>query len=366
MKSIFASGLLLGSALMVAALAPGCGARTGLRGSPPCRVEGEVSSCTGVCGEGTRVCEEGFWTECEIPDAIEVCEDFCGEGTRSCSDERWSECVVPDIVEECENDCGVGSRTCSDEEWSECFVEPVTRECTFGCGGGTETCEENTWGPCSAPQPLPPELTATIRDFNDTHPDFEIDLANAQLDPFIVADQLGADGKPVYAGGEFGTPTTASRESFDQWYRDVDGINLSTSIQLPLTPTVSETDAFYVYENRSFFPIDGALFGNQERSHNYHFTLEASAPFVYQEGQIFTFDGDDDMWVFINGTKVIELGGLHSSLEASVRLDDEAERLGIVPGESYMLHMFFAERHTIDSNFVIRTSIADLGECPDQ
>lgn len=364
MKSVFASGLLVGSAVFVAALSPACGARTTLRGAPPCRVEGEVTACVGTCGEGTKVCDGGFWSECDIPVTQEACFDSCGEGLRTCSDERWGECVVPPIEQECENDCGVGTMICEDEIWSECAVEPVVRECTFGCGGGTESCEDNSWTPCSAPQPLPPELTATVRDFNESHPDFEIDLSRAALDPAITEERLGSDGKPVYAGGPGGTGTTQSRESFDQWYRDVPGVNVSTTIQLPLTPTVSETDAFYVYENRAFFPIDGQLLGNEGRPHNYHFTLEASAPFVYQEGQVFTFDGDDDMWVFINGVKVIDLGGLHNSLEASVDLDSEAERLGIVPGGTYDLHMFFAERHTVDSNFVIRTSIADLGECP--
>lgn len=41
------------------------------------------------------------------------------------------------------------------------------------------------------------KLTGTIRDFKIDHPDFEYTI---DTDPGIVQDDLGADGKPVYAG----------------------------------------------------------------------------------------------------------------------------------------------------------------------
>ena len=47
-------------------------------------------------------------------------------------------------------------------------------------------------------------LTGTIRDFNDTHPDMENGVGS---DPGIVLSTLGADGKPIYAGTT-GNPTT--------------------------------------------------------------------------------------------------------------------------------------------------------------
>lgn len=65
-------------------------------------------------------------------------------------------------------------------------------------------------------------LSGTIRDFQDTHRDFETIIAS---DPGIVLPTLGGDGKPVYAGLS-GNPTTHSKAEFDQWYRD-DPVNLS-------------------------------------------------------------------------------------------------------------------------------------------
>ena len=78
-------------------------------------------------------------------------------------------------------------------------------------------------------------LTGTIRDFLDTHPDFENGLGT---DPGIVESTLGVDGKPVYAGLA-GNPTTHGETEFDQWYRDVAGVNLSASHSITLDNTIT-------------------------------------------------------------------------------------------------------------------------------
>ncbi|GAB4527675.1 MAG: hypothetical protein Tsb0014_08590 [Pleurocapsa sp.] len=69
-----------------------------------------------------------------------------------------------------------------------------------------------------------------------------------------------------------------------------------------------------------------------------------------------TFKGDD-IYVFINGNKVINLGGIHAQEIQTVNLDVTADELGLESGETYPLDLFFAEHNVVQSNFQIDTSI---------
>ncbi len=197
------------------------------------------------------------------------------------------------------------------------------------------------------------KLVGTLRDFLDTHPDFEDKTGN---DKGIVEKQLGADGKPVYAGGE-GTLTTHGKDAFDQWYRDVPDVNQSMPLEIQLT---KGEGGVFTYDNQEFFPADGKLWGNQDRKHNYHFTFELHTRFTYKGGEVFKFTGDDDLWVFINGRLALDLGGVHAPTSGEANLDALADELKIAKNQEYALDFFFAERHTSQSTFRIETTITDL------
>jgi fibro-slime domain-containing protein len=199
-------------------------------------------------------------------------------------------------------------------------------------------------------------LTGTVRDFQESHPDFEYII---EVDPGIVTSDLGADGKPVYAGAA-GNPSTNGQEAFDQWYRDVAGVNMTMPFTLTLTPSGGDV---FTYDNPTFFPIDGQGFGDEGHPHNYHFTFELRTKFVYNGGEIFRFTGDDDLFTYINDRLAIDLGGVHGAMSQEIDLDAQAATLGIAPGNIYSLDFFFAERHTVDSNFRIDTTIASFVDC---
>ncbi len=109
---------------------------------------------------------------------------------------------------------------------------------------------------------------------------------------------------------------------------------------------------------------------------NFYFTSEARYLFRYDGGvKELSFFGDDDVWVFINGVLVLDLGAPHERLEGVVSFDGAAATYtiqardlatgtpapvtggsGSVPlvltaGNTYEIAVFHADRHPRESNY---------------
>jgi fibro-slime domain-containing protein len=215
-------------------------------------------------------------------------------------------------------------------------------------------------------------LTGLVRDFKrgdraGGHPDFQT-FEGDGLEG-IVEQDLPADRKPKYFGTEphideadDNQQHTTTPANFRQWYVSDDDVNQTFLLHLFLE---RQSDGKYTFESNAFFPLDGAGFGDEGLDngetppvlHNYLFTTEVHTEFRYKGGETFRFEGDDDLWVFINRKLAIDLGGMHSSLDRTIDLDDAAGRLGITTGNVYPLELFHAERRRVHSNFRIDTNL---------
>jgi len=191
-------------------------------------------------------------------------------------------------------------------------------------------------------------LTGTVRDFNPTHPDFESGISG-HVTGLVNSTLVGS--APTLTNPGSGNGAIDSAASFAQWWSN-------TAPNTSHTITLNETSpGVYSFASGAFFPIDGQLLGDYAYGHNYHFTYQIAATFGYNPGtgQTFTFTGDDDVWVFFDKKLGIDLGGVHGTVGQTVNLDSL-----FGPGKAagnYSFDFFFAERHTVGSNFSIQTSL---------
>ncbi|MCE9670617.1 DUF4215 domain-containing protein [Myxococcus stipitatus] len=318
----------------------------------------------------------------------------------STAPERLNTSVCGNAIQEDGEQCDDGNTDLGDGCTPLCTRElPCANgSCQARCGDGqvmgTEACDDGNTAAndgCSAtcqfePGALCQNITEPPRDFLDipivyrdfrgydlpatgTLPRGHIDFENSNggLEMGIVASTLDVQGKPVYAKVGVGSNNTHGKVAFDQWYRDVPGVNLAQASTLPLTRA---SDGSYLFDDQTFFPLDGKGWvavgqepmrtNNAGSPSNFSFTSELRHPFTYRGTEVITFRGDDDVWAFVNGRLALDMGGIHGAMSGTINLSQRAAQLGLVPGGIYELVVFQAERHTVGSSYRLGLSGFDF------
>lgn len=365
------------------------------------------------CSATTCRIEPGF--DCD-PTTLACNAVVCGDGKvqrgENCEDGNalpFDGCFKCQKEPSCTN--GVCKASCGDGQRfaTEACDDGNTRD-GDGC---SSTCAVETGFKCNDVVGTPPTVInqpVLVRDFigvgreaggSTGHDDFNGLGGSGILG--IVEATLDAGGKPAlncpggncamnpgFLGGTGRHTNITTAANFGQWFANVAGINIASTVSVPLARQV---DGTYTWDSADkavnggkdyFDPIGSGgwiALGKETLApcgvgsapdRNVSFTSETHFWFEYQGGERFDFAGDDDTWVFVNRKLAIDLGGLHIPKTGHFTLDaangtavfdsdmpqSGTVNLGLLKGGTYEVVMFQAERNQCGSNF--RVTLKDF------
>ncbi len=193
----------------------------------------------------------------------------------------------------------------------------------------------------------------------------------SKLETGLVGAELDAEFLPVGVGGELLSNSGLSADSFSRWFKSVEGKSKSYASVLSLT--YDDRIASFGYRSEDFYPLDEIDLAADESvnsdGHNHLFTLSLGVPFrVLADGrEEFSIEADDDTWVFVGNSLVIDMGGVHDAMMGRFRINEVGEVYAAVgniefaytgvtlnEGDGAIVRIFHADRNSKSSLFGVR------------
>ena len=193
----------------------------------------------------------------------------------------------------------------------------------------------------------------------------------SKLETGLVGAELDAEFLPVGVGGELLSNSGLSGDSFSRWFKSVEGKSKSYASVLSLT--YDDRIASFGYRSEDFYPLDEIDLAADESvnsdGHNHLFTLSLGVPFrVLADGrEEFSIEADDDTWVFVGNSLVIDMGGVHDAMMGRFRINEVGEVYAAVgniefaytgvtlnEGDGAIVRIFHADRNSKSSLFGVR------------
>ena len=177
-----------------------------------------------------------------------------------------------------------------------------------------------------------------------------------------------------------GTISLGPVKSKDQyWYES----NASTT-QYPFLP-VKNAEGTYAGETQTYYFIEDGVrayteYGNTYVNRNYNYVMASNGEFIFhkEDDLYFQFEGDDDVYLFLNGELVLDIGAAHGISRVEFNVNDyvdwaekvlanpsayteediaRANALNFEDGEIVSFDFYYMERHGTGANCRIVTNM---------